>query len=169
MFDRKQLLLIVVVAVVALLFFVLVVISAFLPKQDDSQVAAPTPTAADIVIPTSSQSIPTALPEAEGIQLISIDPPDGTKNAVTNEQIIMSFSSPMNEKHFFYKIEPKTSTYIHTEGEKVIITPETVWKIGTNVITIYDASLSVDGKRLATPFQYTFDVAPLPTPELLME
>ncbi len=165
MIDRKQLILIIIVGVIALLFFVLVVISAFLPKNNDSQEASPTPIPEELVIPTSSQSLPTPLPKADGVQLISINPPDGFKDATIVEQIYMSFSSPMNEKQFYYKVDPQTSTFIHTDGEKVVISPEHNWPVGKNTITVFDASRSVDGIKLATPFQYTFEVQALPTPE----
>ncbi|MGB4966252.1 MAG: Ig-like domain-containing protein [Microgenomates group bacterium] len=165
MIDRKKLIIIGVVASIGFLFFVLIVISAFTTKKEDPETTQVEPTSTELLIPTSSQTIPTALPEAEGIQLVSIDPPDGTKDLTILKQITMNFSSPMNERKFYYRVEPQTPTYIHTEGASIIISPQRGWSDGVTTITVHEASESVDGIKLSTPFQYTFETAPFPTPE----
>lgn len=165
MIDRKKLVIISIVAVIGFIFFVLIVISAFTSKNAEPDTTQIEPTSTELLIPTSSQVIPTALPESEGIQLISVNPPDGARDITIIEQIVMSFSSPMNEKKFYYKVDPQTPTYIHTDGEKVIISPQHSWSVGKSTITVYDASQSLDGIKLSTPFQYTFETNPFPTPE----
>lgn len=160
MIDRKKLTLIIVFAVLGLLFFILVIISAFSSSKDTSSQPNITPTASKLIIPTSSSiSIPTALPVSEGIQLVSTNPPDQSQNVDPIAQLSFSFSSPMNEKRFYYKTTPTTSTFIHTQGTTVVITPQTSWPIGINSLTVYEASESIDGTQLSTPFQYTFQVS----------
>ena len=150
--------------------------SAFFPgKKTDNTNVEPTqpvnviaPTSSNINEPTSSVSteiVPTELPAKDGVQLITINPPDGAREVDTIEQIFMTFSSPMNEGRFYFSVNPKTPTFIHTEGNKVIITPENTWKVGKNIISVFGISESNSGTRLSTPFEYSFEVVPLPTPE----
>ncbi len=165
MIERKKLILIVLFAAIGLLFFILVIISAFSHPENIIDESRVTPTAGQLVIPTSSSiSIPTALPEAEGIQLITTNPPDQSQDIDPIMQISFSFSSPMNEKRFFYKTTPATPTFIHTKENAVVITPQTTWSIGENTITVYEASESTEGTKLSTPFQFTFQVSEPPEP-----
>lgn len=159
MIDRKKMIIISIVAVIGFIFFVLIVISAFTSKSVPPDATSIEPTGTDLLIPTSSQIIPTALPKDEGIQLISTNPPDQSQNIDPIVQISFTFSSPMNEKRFYYKTTPTTPTFIHTQGTTVVITPQSSWPIGANTITVFEASESTDGTKLSTPFQYTFQVS----------
>lgn len=169
MLERKQLLIVGVIGLIAILFFVLVIISAFLPKQEISSTEQPTPTASELIIPTSSQNSTynssSEQQTSENVQLLTVSPPDGSLDQAPVVQVEMAFTHSMKERAFYYRVNPQVPTVISVNGDKITITPKHVWSIGKNAITVYAATESINGKKLSTPFTYSFTVKDLPFPD----
>ncbi len=168
MIDRKKLLIIGIVAFIGFIFFVLIVISAFTTKEKVTQDTQPAPTSAELLIPTSSNSSNEDIvtePTDNAIQLVSINPQDGSIDQSPALQVSITFSEPIKERAFYYKVDPSVPTLIHSDGNSIIITPKNIWTFGVNTITVYAESESLSGKRLSTPFTYSFTVKDLPEPD----
>lgn len=167
MIDRKKLLVIVGVGLIGLLFFILIVISAFTNKETDQIESQTSPTPEQVIIPTSSAQIPSKnIPNTtDQLQLVSTEPQDGSLNTTPITQISMTFSEPINERKFYYKTTPISSTLISSNENTITITPKEIWQNGQNIITVYAETESISGKRLSTPFTYSFTVQEIPFPD----
>lgn len=155
---------------VALLFFIFffILLSAFFPGEKTDDTGIEPTQAINVVIPTSStvdESTNDTTSSPTELVLISVNPPDGVTAQSPITQVEMLFNQPINEKTFYYKVEPETETFIHTEGNKIIITPKTVWNDGKVTITVFQEVQSLSGASLSTPFSYSFSVEDLPFPD----
>lgn len=167
MIDRKKLIIIGIVAFIGFLFFVLIVISAFTSKSEVPEETQIEPTSTELLIPTSSSTIidPPDDEIGDTVQLVTTDPADGVIDQTTALQVVMTFSEPMKERAFYYKVNPASPTLISSGGNDITITPRDVWPFGENTITVFAESESLSGKRLSTPFTYRFTVKDLPYPD----
>lgn len=167
MIDRKKLIIIGIAASIGFLFFMLIVISAFTSKDEVPETTQIEPTSTELLIPTSSSINEDTSNEQtdDVVQLVSTNPQDGVIDQTTALQINMTFSEPMKERAFYYKVNPPSPTLISSNGNDITITPRDVWPFGENTITVFAESESLSGKRLSTPFTYRFTVKDLPYPD----
>ncbi len=167
MFNKKKIIFIVVSGLIGLLFFVLVIISAFTRNGSDQLKTQITPTPEQIIIPTSSIGTDNENPTNSNtqLQLIATDPQDGSLDLTPITQISFTFSEQINERKFYYKTNPQTSSLISTSDKTITITPKDVWPVGQNSITVYAETESTLGKQLSTPFTYSFVVQEIPFPD----